>query len=233
MKKHLSVISIFPGMILLLTLSACSLKTQPNGTATPIIYPVQQLEIPPVPAYTPTRVSIVAYPTGRRDFTPIPNLTPGAWLEFSSEITYTSPPDGIAAGPLHFRVQYPPDWYLYPGYTVIYPGGIGTHIQNYKGDTNQENLRLETGRVHLTLTAKPCNSTEQGCLAGLPLLSPGLPGTKEVRYQDESNLTYWNTYLYIKDMQFAMYGIMSGIPEENTSLINILDEILATVVIEY
>ncbi|MBI5962072.1 MAG: hypothetical protein HY863_01230 [Chloroflexi bacterium] len=66
---------------------------------------------------------------------------------------------------------------------------------------------------------------------GLPLLSPGFPGTQEVRLDEFNHLTYWNTFLYINDMQFAMYGVMFGTPEENVDLIKTLDEILATVVV--
>lgn len=231
-KTQQLVVSANLCLIVALVLSACSTATQTN-------LPVTQTNLSAYPNFAPTptpRVTSPAYPTiptAWRDYTPTPNSTPGAWPEFSSQFTFTRRlPDGIVVGPLYYSVRYPPDWYLYPGPTVIYAGEArGTDIQNYKGVTNQESLRLEAGRAHLMLIARACNSTEQGCPVGLPLLSPGFPGTQEVRLDEFNHLTYWNTFLYINDMQFAMYGVMFGTPEENVDLIKTLDEILATVVV--
>jgi hypothetical protein len=135
-------------------------------------------------------------------------------------------------GPLHFTIAYPPDWYLYPGYTVIHPGEFlqGTFIQNFKriDDVPDESLSAPDS-IALIINAAPCEVTEQGCPADLPLLSSGLPGTKDIRYQSSNNYTYWDAYLYVKDMQFGLHGYMLGTPEENAELIQILEEILATV----
>ena len=211
-------------LIIILVLSACSPSTQTN-------LPVTQTNLPAY--FTPTpRVTPAAYPTRWRDYTPTPNSTPGVWPEFSSELAYLDQHDMVVTDPIHFKVSYPPDWYLYPGFTVVITGveWQGTYIQNYEQIVNPENPPLTAGKVQMMISAGPCSTTEEGCPVGLPLLSTGLPGTQEITYN--SGYTYWTTHMYVRDIQFSVYGYMFGSPEDNASLTKILDEILATVVID-
>lgn len=232
-------------LVLLWNLTACSQeRAQPLNTAypgpvtskivsntpTPTKTILPSLTPRPISTISPTRT--VFLPTHWRDFTPTPNSTPGIWPEFSSEITYANSFNGSVVGPLHFTITYPSDWYLYPGYTVTHPGEFlqGTFIQNFKriDDVPDESLSV-FGSIMLIINAAPCDVTEQGCPTDLPLLSSGLPGTRDIRYQSSNNYTYWDAYLYAKDMQFGLHGYMLGTPEENAELIKTLDEILATV----
>lgn len=211
--------------ISLIAISGCSPMAQKDLPPTQVGYPTSAVTSQVMPTAT-------VYPTLWRDFTPTPNSTPGIWPEFSSEITYANSFNGSVVGPLHFTITYPSDWYLYPGYTVTHPGEFlqGTFIQNFKriDDVPDESLSV-SGSIMLIINAAPCDVTEQGCPTDLPLLSSGLPGTRDIRYQSSNNYTYWDAYLYAKDMQFGLHGYMLGTPEENAELIKTLDEILATV----
>ena len=190
-----------------------------------------------LPAYfTPTpRVTPAAYPaipTAWRDYTPTPNSTSGEWPYFSTLLSYLDQHDMVVTEPILFKVSYPPDWYLYPGSTMVITGveWQGTYIQNFEQIGNPDNPPLTAGKVQMMISAVPCNTTEEGCPVGLPLLSTGLPGTQEITYN--SGYTYWKTHMYIRDIQFSVYGYMFGTPKENTDLIKTLDEILATVVVD-
>ncbi len=224
-------------------ISACSPKNEmaPVNTAYP--GPVTRTVIPNTPTpikavfpsstSQPTRTTAptrTALPTRWRDFTPTPNSTPGVWPEFSSSVTYFNFFDGTEAGPLHFSIRYPPDWYLYPGYTVISPGleWQGTYIQNYERSGDPDQPSLTPGKVQLYTGMGPClRNLGKECPLDSPLLSPGLPGVKNISEHD--HFTFWTVELYKGEFGFGIYAAMPGTPEENAKLLQILDEILATV----
>ncbi|MFZ5880857.1 MAG: hypothetical protein ACOY0R_15930 [Chloroflexota bacterium] len=172
------------------------------------------------------------FPTRWRDFTPTPNSTPGVWPEFSSEFSYPENLKPTYSGTIHYSIRYPADWFLYPGYTIVFPGKEWqwTYIQNYEqiGDTPDQ-PSLAPGKVQLEVyTAGPCTSAiGKPCPTDLPLLSNGLPGTQEIKQQN--GFTYWRVNLYAQDYQFGLIATMPGTPEENAELIQILEEILASV----
>jgi len=166
-------------LIVILVLSACSPATQTN-------LPVTQTNLPAY--FTPTpRVTPAAYPTiptAWRDYTPPPNSTHGAWPYFSTLLSYLDQHDMVVTEPILFKVSYPPDWYLYPGSTMVITGveWHGTYIQNYEQIGNPDNPPPTAGKAQMVIGAAPCNTTEEGCPVGLPLLSTGLPGTQENTY---------------------------------------------------
>lgn len=65
------------------------------------------------------------------------------------------------------------------------------------------------------------------CPLDSPLLSPGLPGAKNIYERD--HFTFWEVELYKGEFLFAIHAAMPGTPEENAELIQILEEILASV----
>ena len=229
---------LIPILIISIALTACASGLTPAPTAYPA--PSTQTNLPPtqtsVPAITltsPVKSTITAYPTRWRDFTPTPNSTPGVWPEFSSEFTYNEKYGLPFVGTVRYAIRYPPDWYLYPGRVDVAPGREGqTYLQNYErlgDDPYYTPLQME-GTVRVSLYALPCiSSLGKDCPTDLPLLSSGLPGTKDISYQSSTNYTYWDAYLYVKGMQFDLHGYMPGTPEENAELIQILEEILASV----
>lgn len=197
-------------------------SSTPRALATWFTYTPQPTHTAP-PTGTP-------FPTLWRDFTPTPNSTPGAWSEFFSSVTYANYSFGIIEGPLHFSIRYPPDWYLYPGYTVISAGAEwqGTYIQNYERSGDPDQPPLAPGNVQLHTGMGPClRSLGRECPLDSPLLSPGLPGAKNIYERD--HFTFWEVELYKGEFLFAIDAAMPGTPEENAELIQILEEILATV----
>jgi hypothetical protein len=224
-------------------LSACSQESgRPVNTAYPgpvtrtIVSNTPTLTKAVFPSSTPHPISTISptrtvfLPTRWRDFTPTPNSTPGVWPEFSSSVTYFNFFDGTEAGPLHFSLRYPPDWYLYPGYTVVSPGleWQGTYIQNYERSGDPDQPSLTPGKVQLYTGMGPClRNLGRECPLDSPLLSPGLPGVKNISEHD--HFTFWAVELYKGEFFFEIYAAMPGTREENTELLQILDEILATV----
>lgn len=228
---------LIPILIISIALTACASGLTPAPTAYPA--PSTQTNLPPtqtsVPAITltsPVKSTITAYPTRWRDFTPTPNSTPGAWSEFTSEFSYPENLKPTYSGTIHYSIRYPADWFLYPGYTIVFLGNEwgGTYIQNYEriGET-PEQPTLTPGKVQLKVyTAGPCTSAiGKPCPTDLPLLSNGIPGIQEIEQQN--GFTYWGVSLYAQDYQFGLIAAMPGTPEENAELIQILEEILATV----
>ncbi|MEW6713227.1 MAG: hypothetical protein AB1403_25630, partial [Candidatus Riflebacteria bacterium] len=164
--------------------------------------------------------------------TPTPNPTSAAWPEFSSEFIYQE--DEVAfAGTLHFAFRYPPDWYLYPSKVKkVAPGGGGRiYLQSFEwiGNDPEYSPWPAEKAVRLTFYALPCNITEQGCPVELSDLAAEYPGNQEIIYHDIDGWTTWTTFLFVNGFRFMLQAYMPGTPEENAELIQILEEILATV----
>ena len=193
----------------------------PDGTATP------------APTVTPAPFVIPA-------FTP-----PADWQEYSSEYTYAShfSPDG-RTGFLKYSLHYPAGWFLYPGSTISEPGLEGqTYIMNFERvGTDMGYQPQSVGTVKLAFYAIPCRGTQEGCRTDLPEISPGVYILREVKYspilESNENLDYdlglsdwtiWSAGLYARGFIFGLSGYMPGKPEDNTTLIESLDQILSTV----
>lgn len=158
---------------------------------------------------------------------PTSTFTSDNWKEYSSKFTSD-------VGTIQYSLDYPQDWYVYPGSTKSEPGLEGqTYIQDFVrigevgGDTS--NYQVE-GTVRLEIYALPCAITEEGCNpAGLSILAPNLSGVKKI--ENRSGWTVWTVFLYTKNYRLSLDGYMIGTPEQNDNLIKVLDKILSTVVI--
>lgn len=150
------------------------------------------------------------------------------WQEYSSEFTSN-------VGIIHYSLHYPQDWHVYPGSTKSEPGLEGqTYIQDFErigtvgGDTSDYQL---AGKVRLEIYALPCASVEEGCNPnGLAILTPNLSGVRKV--ENRSGWTVWTVFLYKKDYRLSLEGYMLGTSEQNHVLLDVLDEILSTVIIK-
>lgn len=230
---------LIPILILSILLTACmqGLTPAPSAYPPPEAYPasatqtnlpLMQTNAPTITMTSPVKSNVTVYPTPRRDLTPTPNLTSIAWPEFSSEFTYQE--DGVPfVGTVHYAFRYPSDWYLYPGVINIAPGLEGsTYLQNYERLNNHPDYPSQTvGTIKLSIYALPCSSTEQGCPVDLPVLAADYPGTQEMIYH--SGWTTWTTFLFVNGFRFMLQAYMPGTPEENTELLQTMEDILATV----
>ena len=163
--------------------------------------------------------------------TSTPVVIPEGWQEYSSEFTSDT-------GNLHYTLYHPSHWYVYPSSTTTVNLGSEdvTTIQSFAraGISGFQ----EPGTIKFHIYALPCESTQEGCNTdNLTLIAPGLPGEKKVKEgsyitpEGESFTTYWTVRIIFKDYSFGLTGFMAGTPDENVDQIEILDQILSTLVL--
>lgn len=163
--------------------------------------------------------------------TSTPVVIPEGWQEYSSEFTSDT-------GNLHYTLYYPSHWYVYPSSTTaVNPGSEDlTTIQSF-ARTNISGFQ-DPGTIKFHIYALPCESTQEGCdTSNLTMIVQGLTGEKKVEEgsyitpEGESLTTYWTIRIIFKDYSFGLTGFMACTPNENVDQIEILDQILSTLVL--
>ncbi len=158
--------------------------------------------------------------------TPTKNLPVPNWIWFSSYFTSDE-------GRLEYNLQYPEEWYLYPGLTESVPGLEGETLVQSFARVNGNFEYQPPDSIKIKIYALPCNLTQEKCEDSDQITSPvteSLQGVKTIQYL--AGDTVWNVFIYAKNYRFMLQGYLKGEHSEYSEQIALLEKIASTLEIK-